>query len=489
MVFQMINNISIQYTKPNYPIYNPKNQQNEVNFRNKNCTKTQPISSANLLAYIAHFKKTPFLEVEFYNTPSSSELEKKYGKLMQEEIKDLNTRAGKAGQILNWIEILPKTQLQRLDAIYKIAGDLKQHGSKKLGIIGIGGSKHTIENLLSLNNLQDNVVFLSAVDPTGIDNFIKSLGNLDDACIMIASKSGTTLETATGYEFVYKKFLDEYTKSYINKGYTPNAAESYAKTQIANHFICVTDENPQKSALKKIAKEKNYKCGIIHDDCGGRFGAFDDHSLIALAYCGFPKSKMKQMLESVITAQKKYLNPDLKTNLAAQRAMFNADSVINGKTEQTDYYFGHELNGCLLWNTQLKKESHKSLYKQAGDLMGPEFLHNSAESDLDSKNNKSFYTFNLIQSDKTQDFTAYNALINGALKAYSNQHPVSVIRLKDLSPESIAQFIELKHFETIYTGMLLRRLRCETSTDVLPEVEQPNVKIYKKEVEKILNQR
>ena len=60
--------------------------------------------------------------------------------------------------------------------------------------------------------------------------------------------------------------------------------------------------------------------------------------------------------------------------------------------------------------------------------------------------------------------------------------------LKDLSPESIAQFIELKHFETLYTGNILRRTKNDvTSMDVaMPEVLQPNVEIYKKEVKKAL---
>ena len=80
-------------------------------------------------------------------------------------------------------------------------------------------------------------------------------------------------------------------------------------------------------------------------------------------------------------------------------------------------------------------------------------------------------------------------MFNGSLKAYSDRHPVSVIELKDLSPESIAKFVELKHFETMYTGMMLRSLKnaSQTRPDILPEVEQPHVKIYKKEVEKILN--
>lgn len=43
------------------------------------------------------------------------------------------------------------------------------------------------------------------------------------------------------------------------------------------------------------------------------------------------------------------------------------------------------------------------------------------------------------------------------MTAYKNQHPVSEIVLTDLSVESIARFIELKHFETLYTGNMLRQ--------------------------------
>lgn len=448
---------------------------------------TKPVSNINLMAYIAHFKKQQTIDVEFYNSPSIIELEKKYGTFLKENIKDLNTRAGKPGQVLNWIKILPELQLQRLDTIYELAESLKESGPKKLGIIGIGGSKHTIENLLALNNAPDKVTFLSSVDPSGMEKFINNLGDLDEACIIVASKSGTTLETSTGYEFVHNAFINKFKQDFINKGFPESSALAYAKEKASKHFICITDENTQKSKLRKIAEENGYKCGIIHDDCGGRFGAFDDHALIALAYCGMPKDNMKRLLESAIKAQKKYLNSDIQMNPAAQRALFNTNAIINGRPEQTDYYFGNALRGTLLWNTQLKKESHKSLYKAAGDIMGPEFLHNSAESDLDSGNKTSFYTFNIIQAPATSSYKAYNALIQGSLKAYSDLHPVSVIRLKDLSPESIAEFIELKHFETIYTGMLLRKIKGIEKNDILPEVDQPNVNIYKKEVEKILN--
>ena len=50
------------------------------------------------------------------------------------------------------------------------------------------------------------------------------------------------------------------------------------------------------------------------------------------------------------------------------------------------------------------------------------------------------------------DAKTTNAVIKGVTTAYSKQHPVTEIEIKDFSPESIARFIELKHFETLYTG-------------------------------------
>ena len=103
---------------------------------------------------------------------------------------------------------------------------------------------------------------------------------------------------------------------------------------------------------------------------------------------------------------------------------------------------------------------------------------------MDEANTDSFFTFvNYETDDKVT-----SAILEGVVTAYSNQHPVSRIILDDLSLESIAQFIELKHFETIYTGNILRRELCypidmETA---MPEVLQPNVEKYKAEVRKAM---
>ena len=81
-----------------------------------------------------------------------------------------------------------------------------------------------------------------------------------------------------------------------------------------------------------------------------------------------------------------------------------------------------------------------------------------------------------------------NAVMTGVITAYSAQHPVAKIVLDDLSEKSIGRFLELKHFETLYTGYILRALKGNFTPEgtAFDEVLQPNVEIYKKEVKKAL---
>ena len=144
---------------------------------------------------------------------------------------------------MNWIGVLPNEQISRLDEIYSLAESVKTVGSKKLGVIGIGGSKHTIENMLSLNKKNDNVVFLSAVDPDSMDKFVEKLGDLNDVTIMVASKSGTTLEPSTGYDYVEKIFVEKFKKDFVKKGWDEAEALLRANEEVAKHFICITDKD------------------------------------------------------------------------------------------------------------------------------------------------------------------------------------------------------------------------------------------------------
>lgn len=392
---------------------------------------------------------------------------KPYEKIGRMTVNDVNSRTGKKGQFLNWVNVLPQTQLKNLDAIYDMAEQAKSDGYTDIAVLGIGGSRHTNEAMIHMVGKDSKVHFYSGVDPQSFKHFSDGL-DLNKTKFLVVSKSGGTLETTVAYENA-KKLMQDYLK----------------KEDVSDRFIAMTDESPEKSKLRKQVNQGEFKSsGVVHEDVGGRFSMFDDATIFTLAYAGVSKEDTKKMLQASLAAQKEFLNPDINKNTALQLAAFNVEAKLNGKGKQFVEYFGDAFSGTTLWEKQLKNESLKANISTDTNI-GPGYLHYNAEADLDVKNKDSSYTFVYV---KPQD-KVESAVIKGVLNAYSKQHNISTIELKDLSPESIGRFIELKHFETLYTGNMLRLKNGDITPQdkPLPEVIQPNVEIYKKEIKKALN--
>lgn len=386
--------------------------------------------------------------------------------LAKKAIADIKSRAGKSGQFLNWIEVLGKNQLENLDNLYEMAQKAKGTKYSDLAILGIGGSRHTTENITKLLGIDAKVHFFSSVEPISFDRFIKSL-DLDKTLFLVVSKSGTTLETTVGYNKA-REAVQKHT----------------GNSDTSSQFVAMTDKNSEKSALRRIVDSGEIKLsGYVHDDVGGRFSIFDDATIFTLSFLGVSKADIKELLESSLASQKEFLSDDIENNEAMKLANFNIHNAMHGKNRHYVEYFGDEFFGTTLWEKQLKNESLKSRISTDTNV-GPGYLHYNAEADLDIENTDSSFTFVYV---KTSD-KVMNAVMEGVITAYSAQHPVNTIVLEDLSMKSIARFIELKHFETLYTGWILRaKLEKYTPSDIaLDEVLQPNVEKYKKEVKKAL---
>ena len=399
-----------------------------------------------------------------------ADLKNNYQSEAKKAIADVKSRVQNPGQFLNWIGFLPKNQIENIDNLYNLAQEAKKDGSKELAILGIGGSRHTTEALINMIGKEDKVHFYSSVDPISFNKFAKKFeGKENEVKFLVVSKSGGTLETTVAYEKAKE----------LVRTKTPNR-------KLEEAFVAMTDKNPEKSNLRKLVENGDIKLsGYVHDDVGGRFSIFDDATIFTLAFVGVKKEDIIKMLKASLEAQEEFLNDDIDKNDALKLAIFNVNARQNGKIKHFVEYFGDVFVGTTLWEKQLKNESLKANISTDTNI-GPGYLHYNAESDLDENNKDSFFTFVSVK----QDDKYANAVLTGVVSAYSNQHPVSTIELDDLSLSSVAKFIELKHFETLYTGNILRQLKGDvTPSDVaLSEVLQPNVEIYKKEVKKALAQ-
>ena len=401
----------------------------------------------------------------------------KYSSKVSDFVNEFSSRANREGKFLNWVN-LPSEQLKRLDDIYSLASALKsQTGVSKLSVIGIGGSKHTVEHMLCINGLNisgESVLFYSDVDSISWERFLAKLnGDVLSSSYMIASKSGSTFETKDGFLRIQKMLED----AYISKGESPENAKKSA----SKHFIAVTDKNPEKSELRRTSNENGWLGDLyIHDDVGGRFSAFDDHALFTLAFAGMKKEDMASMLRSAQEVSELSLTSDLELNDALKEGIFWADAKMSGIEASVHQYMSSIFENTVYWHAQMQNESVKDTLKQVAKV--PDAMHHSAEAHFNPDNKLVFAL--TVPSDNGECSENAKSYIEALTKAYTVTGAFFLETAKTqglgLTPESAGALTQLRAFATVYQEIVTKITNGQSLPEVLDSVLQPHVEFYKK---------
>lgn len=401
----------------------------------------------------------------------------KYSSKVSEFVSEFSSRANQKGQFLNWVN-LPSEQAKRVDEIYSLAEKLKnQTGAKKLSVMGIGGSKHTVEHMLSINGLNvnhDSVEFYSDVDSISLERFLYRLqNNILDSNFLIASKSGSTFETKDGFLRVLAMLID----AYKAQGKSQEDAEKSAH----KHFIAVTDGNSEKSELRRTSNEQGWLGDLfIHDDVGGRFSAFDDHALFTLAYAGMKKEDMVKMLNAAQEVSTESLTADLDINTALKEGIFWADAKLNGISASVHQYMSSIFENTVYWHAQMQNESVKDTLKQVAKV--PDAMHHSAEAHFNPAN-KLFFALTVPQDNGVCSENA-KSYIEALTKAYTVTGAFFLETAKTskmgLTPEAAGALTQLRAFATVYQEIVEKIISGIAFPEVLDSVLQPHVEFYKK---------
>ncbi len=398
----------------------------------------------------------------------------KYSSKVSEFVSEFSSRANKKGQFLNWVN-LPQEQLKRVDEIYSLAESLKsQTGAERLSVLGIGGSKHTVEHMLSINGLNilgDSILFYSDVDSASLERYLHKLGDVTTSNYLIASKSGSTFETKDGMLRIKKMLENEYQA----KGYS-NYEEMASK-----HFIAVTDGNAEKSELRRLSNESGWLGDLyIHDDVGGRFSAFDDHALFTLAYAGMPKSDMAKMLEAAQEVSTLALTSDLDKNDALKEGIFWADATLNGISTSVHQYMGSIFENTVYWHAQMQNESVKDTLKQVAKV--PDAMHHSAEAHFNPANK--FYFALTTPKDSgvcSENAEAYIGALTTSYESMGSFFNESVeTSHMGLTPYAAGALTQLRAYATVYQEIVEKTMKGIAFPEVLDSVLQPHVEYYKK---------
>lgn len=416
--------------------------------------------------------KSSSLTAQFYGIDFS-----KYSSKVSAFVDEFSSRANKKGQFLNWVN-LPAEQLKRVDEIYSLASGLKSAtGAKTLSVMGIGGSKHTVEHMLSINGLNVNrsdVEFYSDIDSSSWERFLYRLGNdVTKSNYLIASKSGSTFETKDGLLRIWSKLIEAYKAQ--------GKSEEEAKALSNKHFIAVTDCNAEKSELRRTSNENHWIGDLyIHDDVGGRFSAFDDHALFTLAYAGMKKEDMITMLKAAQNVSEESLTADMEINDALKEGIFWADAKSNGIDASVHQYMGAIFENTVYWHAQMQNESVKDTLKQVAKV--PDAMHHSAEAHFNPANKLVFAL--TVPADNGVCRENAQSYIEALTKSYSVTGSLFVEKAETqgmgLTPEAAGRLTQLRAYATVYQEIVTRIMNNQSFPEVLDSVLQPHVEFYKK---------
>ena len=414
-----------------------------------------------------------------------------YAKSAKAAVEEFNGRYEKDGQFLKWVT-LPDSQLYKklgksnLDNIYEQANSLAERKGEKLRplvVLGIGGSKHTAEFLLNMTGFdrKRQVYFYSDIDPVSYKNFLEQMGTgVENLNFLVVSKSGTTFETSDAF----KRFENDLISYYKSQG----SDDEQALKKAQRHFAICTDANPTEKNLRgKIGSKNGVDNGYlkelyIHDDVGGRYSMFDDAGLFVLAYAGVDKQITERILKGASNASIECLSTkSLYSNPAVLGAVFNVFARDNGYALIQQQYFGKLFDGAgENWAKQLYLESLKDFDFVVGKA--PDSMHYATEGHFSPNNRDKYNTIMTVMNPEISD--NYNRYIGAIAETYAETTPLKMeileVENNAIKPEAIGEYIQTKHFETVYTG-IVRRMEQDAYVvpERLPEILQPSVETYK----------
>lgn len=247
---------------------------------------------------------------------------------------------GFSSDMTGWIDYVDNINKKEYDEI-KLSANYIKKNCEAFILLGIGGSylgaKAAIEGIRGdfHNELHSPKVYYAGQNLSGtyLKKLIEVIKN-KEVCLIVISKSGTTLETAIAFR-VFRELMEE--------KYKDNAK---------NRIFVVTDKD--KGALKELSNCYNYKSFTIPNNIGGRYSVITPVGLLPMAAAGLDIDKF---IEGLRDATESYKNNDFKTNICCQYAAVR--NILNRKGKEIEILVGYEPANMSIaeWWKQLFGES------------------------------------------------------------------------------------------------------------------------------------
>src|SRR5258708_4612184 len=171
---------------------------------------------------------------------------------------------------LGWLTVANDGRIDR-KRLEDLRDESKKLGWKHVVLLGMGGSSLAPEVLWKTFGQQAGypaLLVLDSTDPEAI-KYVEDTVDLAKTLFIVASKSGTTLETLSMQRYFYAKY----------------------KGDAGSHFIAITDPG---SKLEGWAKDLKFRHTFLNpDDIGGRYSALSYFGMVPAALIGLDFEKIQ----------------------------------------------------------------------------------------------------------------------------------------------------------------------------------------------------
>jgi glucose-6-phosphate isomerase len=241
---------------------------------------------------------------------------------------------------LGWMDVVERQQ-KDLAAFAALAADVKATGFKSVLLLGMGGSSLCPEVLSVTFGRQAGFPALHIVDSTDPAQVkaARDKVNLADTLVVVASKSGSTLEPN-----VLKQYFFEEMKKAVGAD------------KAGSHFLAITDPG---SKMEQVARADGFR-HIFYGDpqIGGRFSALSNFGVVVATVAGLDSARLLSEAARAVASSKlpQAQNPAVQLGLLMGAA-------ANAGRDKITIFTSPEIYDLGAWMEQLIAESTGKLGK------------------------------------------------------------------------------------------------------------------------------
>jgi glucose-6-phosphate isomerase len=235
---------------------------------------------------------------------------------------------------LGWIDIVERQQ-KDLAAYAELGAEIETADFQTVLLLGMGGSSLCPEVLSVTFGQRPGFPALRIVDSTDPEQVwtARNEVNLADTLVVVASKSGSTLEPNVLFQFFFNEMK-----------------EAVGAEEAGSHFVAITDPG---SKMEQVAKEHDFRYIFYGDPTiGGRFSALSPFGVVAATLAGLDTEKLLAEAAKAVASAK--LAP--AENPAVQLGLLLGAAANAGRDKLT-IFTSPEIYDLGAWMEQLVAES------------------------------------------------------------------------------------------------------------------------------------